>query len=103
MRKPVVVVGVDGSRAEAQGDGEVKGKGKGRLKSKGKGKGKDEDRRKGEFDEEVVKMDAGMVEAMMHAVMKVERNFWVFVADELERDAGKYIDPRELEKIFHEV
>jgi hypothetical protein len=43
------------------------------------------------------------VEILMRAVAKVERNFWVFVADEVEREGGKYIEPKELEKVFHEI
>ena len=97
IRKPAVIAGADGNSLEEERD--VKTKGKGKIKSKGK----DEDRRKGESGEEIVKMDEGMVEVLMRAVAKVERNFWVFVADEVEREGGKYIKPKELEKVFHEV
>ncbi|KAF2622312.1 hypothetical protein BU25DRAFT_352515 [Macroventuria anomochaeta] len=57
----------------------------------------------GESEEGIVKMDEGMVEVLMRAVAKVERSFWVFVADEVEREGGKYIEPKELEKIFHDI
>lgn len=99
IRKPATIEGAEGERAER----EVKVKDKGKGKAKGKSKGKDEDRRKGESEEEIVKMDEGMVEILMRAVAKVERNFWVFVADEVEREGGKYIEPKELEKVFHEI
>lgn len=99
IRNPAIVVATDGVQAEAQGDGDVEGKGKRRSKAKGK----DEERRKGGSKREMVKMDANTVEALMRAVLKVERSFWVFVADELEREAGKFIDPKELEKVFHSV
>ncbi|KAH6629414.1 hypothetical protein C7974DRAFT_394428 [Boeremia exigua] len=98
IRRPASVAGANGERAVSDAAVQVKGKGKG----KSKGKGKDEDRRKGEIDE-VVRMDEGMVELMMRAVAKVERNFWVFVADEVEREAGKYVEPKDLEKVFHDI
>lgn len=101
IRKPAVIAGADDNSLEEERD--VKAKGKGKGKDKSKSKGKDEDRRKGESGEEIVKMDEGMVEVLMRAVAKVERNFWVFVADEVEREGGKYIEPKELEKVFHEV
>ena len=97
IRKPAVIVGAGGNSLEEERDVKAKGK------RKGKSKGKDEDRRKGESGEEIVKMDEGMVEVLMRAVAKVERNFWVFVADEVEREGGTYIKPKELEKVFHEV
>ncbi|KZM21573.1 uncharacterized protein EKO05_0000746 [Ascochyta rabiei] len=75
---------------------------KGKGKAKRKSKGKDENRRKGE-EEETVKMDEGLAEVLMRAVVKVERNFWVFVADEVERAGGKYIEPRHLQKVFHDI
>ena len=100
IRKPAKVEGDGDGGAEMVGV-EEKGKGKGRARSKGKGK--EEDRRKGESEEEVVKMDATMVEVLMRAVAKVERNFWVFVADEVERVGGKYVEPRDLEKVFHGI
>jgi len=99
IRKPATIEGAEGECAER----EVKVKDRGKGKAKGKSKGKDEDRRKGESEEEVVKMDEGMVEILIHAVAKVERNFWVFVADEVERESGKYIEPKELEKVFHDI
>ncbi|KAF1354206.1 hypothetical protein EJ07DRAFT_133781 [Lizonia empirigonia] len=58
--------------------------------------------KKGE-EEETVKIDEVIVEILMMAVAKVERNFWVFVADEVEREGGKYIEPKELEKVFHGI
>ncbi|KAJ4334900.1 hypothetical protein N0V87_006495 [Didymella glomerata] len=99
IRKPATIEGAKGELAE----GETKVKDEVKTKAKGKSKGKDEDRRKGESEEEIVKMDEGMVEILMRAVAKVERNFWVFVADEVEREGGKYIEPKELEKVFHEI
>jgi hypothetical protein len=87
IRKPAVVAGADSEHLEEKGDVKVAGRGKARAK--GKGKGKDENRRKGESEKEFVKMDEGMVEVLMRAVAKVERNFWVFVADEVEREGGK--------------
>jgi hypothetical protein len=99
IRKPATIEGGESERAER----EVKVKDRVEGKAKGKSKGKDEDRRKGESEEEVIKMDEGMVEILMRAVAKVERNFWVFVADEVEREGGKYIEPKELEKVFHEI
>lgn len=95
IRKPVQLEGWGNVEAQIV---KVKSKGKARIKSKGK----DEERRKGEEDE-IVKMDERLVEVLMRAVAKVERNFWVFVADEVERDGGKYIQPKELEKVFHDV
>lgn len=100
IRKPATIEGAGGERSEERS--EVKVKGKGKAKVRGKSKGKDEDRRKGE-SEEIVKMDEGMAEVLMRAVAKVERNFWVFVADEVEREGGKYLKPKELEKVFHEI
>jgi hypothetical protein len=97
IRRPALI----GGRAESE-EGGVKGKGKAKAKGKGKSKGKDEDRRKGESEVEVVKVDEGMVEMLMRAVAKVERSFWAFVADEFEREGGKYIEPKELERVFHE-
>ncbi|KAF9693351.1 hypothetical protein EKO04_008678 [Ascochyta lentis] len=95
IRTPVKLEGED--NAEVQ---EVTAKGKSKAKSKGKGK--DEQRRTGE-EEETVKMDEGLAEVLMRAVAKVERNFWVFVADEVEREGGKYIEPRHLQKVFHDI
>lgn len=42
-----------------------------------------------------------MVEMLMRAVAKVERKFWAFVADEVEREGGKYIEPKMFRKVFH--
>lgn len=106
IRTPATIEGAGGECAQKEdrkGKGKAALKGKGKGKSKSKSKGKDEDRRKGESEEEVVIMDEGMVEILMHAVAKVERNFWVFVADEVEREGGKFIEPKELEKVFHGV
>ncbi|KAJ4377124.1 hypothetical protein N0V86_006565 [Didymella sp. IMI 355093] len=102
IRKPALIEGAGSERAENE-EGNVKGKGKVKAKGKGKGKGKgkDEDRRKGESEVEIVKVDKGTVEMLMRAVAKVERNFWAFVADEFEREGGRYIEPKELEKVFH--
>ena len=94
IRKPATIEGADGE----YGEREVKVKDKGKGKAESKSKSKDEDRRKGESEEEIVKMDEGMVEILMRAVAKVERNFWMFVADEVEREGGKYIEPKDLEK-----
>ncbi|KAJ4983284.1 hypothetical protein SVAN01_11211 [Stagonosporopsis vannaccii] len=101
IRTPAVVVSADGEQAVRVCSAEVKGKGKGNGKMKGRGK--DEERRKGGAEEEVVKMDEGMIELLMQAVAKVERNFWVYVADEMEREAGKYVEPKELENVFHGI
>lgn len=99
IRKPVKLK----AEGEAIDKGqEVNVEGKGKAKRKSKSKGKDEERRKGEEDE-TVKMDQGLAEAVMRAVAKVERNFWVFVADEVEREGGKYIEPKELEKVFRGI
>ncbi|KAF3048336.1 hypothetical protein E8E12_011701 [Didymella heteroderae] len=100
IRKAATIEGAETDNVE-KNEVTVKDKGKGKVK--GKSKGKDEVRRKGESEEEVVKMEEGMVEILMRAVAKVERNFWVFVADEVERECGKYIEPKELEKVFHEI
>lgn len=104
IRKPLVLAGSDevqyGAKSSEKGKGKAKGKTKANVKVKGK---KDEERRKGESEEEVVQMDERMVEALMRAVAKVERNFWVIVADEVEREAGKYIAPKQLEQAFHKV
>ena len=101
IRKPAVIAGADNEHLEEKGD--VKMKGKGKARAKGKSKGKDENRRKGESEKEIVKMDEGMAEVLMRAVAKVERNLWIFVADEVERESGKYILPKELEKVFHGI
>lgn len=103
IRKPAVVADDREERAKETALVKAEAKGKGKAKARGKGKGKDEERRKGESIEEVVKMDEVMVELLMQAVAKVERNFWVFVADEVEREAGKYVEPKELEKVFHGI
>lgn len=100
IRKPATIENAEGERVKTS---ETKGKDKGRGKGMAKGKGKEEYRRKGESEEEIVKLDGGMVEILMHAVAKVERNFWVYVADEVERESGKYIEPKELGKIFHDT
>ncbi|KAF1926992.1 uncharacterized protein M421DRAFT_66501 [Didymella exigua CBS 183.55] len=47
--------------------------------------------------------DAEKEDVLVNAVAKVNRNFWVFVADEVEREGGKYIEPKELEKVFHNI
>lgn len=101
VRKPVKLQGEGDDDASGQPH-DAKGKTKNKARSKSKGKGKDEERRKGE-QEEIVKMDEGVAEILMMAVAKVERNFWVFVADEVERESGKYIEPKKLEKVFHGI
>ncbi|KAJ8111869.1 hypothetical protein OPT61_g5641 [Boeremia exigua] len=101
IRKPATVAGGDQGKSEQQVG--MQGKGKGKAKARVKRKGKDEIRRKGAADEEVVKMDEIMIEVLMRAVAKVDRNFWSFVADEVEREAGKYLEPKDLEKVFHDV
>lgn len=103
IRKPAVVEFAGERKAEPKPVVSARSKGKGRAKAKAKGRGKDEDRRKGESVEETVTIDERMVELLMRAVAKVERNFWVFVADEVEREAGKYVEPQELEKVFHDI
>ncbi len=101
IRKPAILTDAIGKSVDSNADAIIKGKGK--AKAKGKRKEKDEDRRKGAAEDELVKMDEGMVEILMHAVAKVERNFWVFVADEVEREAGKYVEPKGLERVFHDI
>lgn len=101
IRKPVHIEGQQ--QGDEQAGTKTQGKGKGKAKEKkGTTKGKDEVRRKGEVDE-VAKMDGKMVEQLMRAVAKVERNLWVYVADEMERECGKYFEPKVLEKVFHEL
>jgi hypothetical protein len=95
VRKPVGFAGAEGVQVQKVSD---KGKGK-RKWSNGKGR---YERVKDE-EEEVVTVNEGVAEALMRAVGKVERNYWVFVADEMEREVGKYFDPKELERVFHEV
>ncbi|KAJ4357024.1 hypothetical protein N0V95_002830 [Ascochyta clinopodiicola] len=99
IRTPAKLEGEDDAEIEQVA---LKGKGKRKAKSKSKSKGKDEDRRKGE-EEETVRVDEGLAEVLMRAVAKVERNFWVYVADEVEREGGKYIEPRHLQKVFHDL
>jgi len=99
IRTPAVVVRVDGERTEKTTSAKARGKDKRKARSKGK----DEDRRKGESEKETVMMDGAMTELLMRAVGKVERNFWVYVADEMEREAGKYVEPKDLEKVFHGI
>lgn len=92
IRKPVLLADADGAHVQSRVD----------EQGKGKGKNSEEKRRKGERDE-IVRVDENLVEVLMRAVAKVDRNFWVFVADEVEREGGKYIEPKELEKVFHEI
>ena len=42
-------------------------------------------------------------EQLMEAVARVERNFWVFVADEMERATTKMYQPEELARRYHAV
>lgn len=42
-------------------------------------------------------------ELLMQAVATVERNFWIFVADELERMTTKLYDPRAIESRYHAI
>jgi hypothetical protein len=42
-------------------------------------------------------------EQLVEAVAKVERNFWKFVADEMERATTKLYDPEELANRFHSI
>lgn len=68
--------------------------------AKRKGRGKDEERRKGgDAEGAVVHLDDKLVEVVRRAMGRVERNFWVFVADEVEREAGVYFEAGELERI----
>lgn len=46
---------------------------------------------------------AERTEMVVDAVAIVERNFWVFVADELERTTGKLYDPKAIESRFKEL
>jgi hypothetical protein len=39
----------------------------------------------------------------MEAVAKVERNFWVFVADEMERSTTKLYPPQALAGRYHSI
>jgi hypothetical protein len=39
----------------------------------------------------------------MKAVAKCERNFWKYVADEMERATTKMYDPEELASRFHAI
>ncbi|OSS52346.1 hypothetical protein B5807_02776 [Epicoccum nigrum] len=94
VRKPIVFAGAKGVEAQKVSD---KGKEKRKARTS---KGRYE---KTKNEEEVVELDERLAEALMRAVGKVERNYWVFVADEMEREVGKYIDPKELERVFHEV
>ena len=118
VRRPVTLLftsGEEGAAREAQiktpqvqGQGQVQARDKDGDKDKGKGKrkwssGKGRYEKVRDEREEVVKVDEGVAEALMRAVGKVERNFWVFVADEMERETGRYCDPRELERVFHEI
>lgn len=95
VRKPVVFASAGGVEVQ-----KVRDKGKGKRKWHD-GKGRYETVK--EVEEVAVDLDEGLAEALMRAVGKVERNYWVFVADEMEREVGKYVDPKELERVFHEV
>ena len=95
VRRPVVFASAGGGEVQ-----KVRDKGKGKRKWDD-GKGRYETVR--EVEEVAVELDAGLAEALMRAVGKVERNYWVFVADEMEREVAKYVDPRELERLFREV
>jgi hypothetical protein len=42
-------------------------------------------------------------ELLMEAVAKVERNFWVLVADEMERSTTKLYPPQALASRYHSI
>ncbi|KAF1838900.1 hypothetical protein BDW02DRAFT_304531 [Decorospora gaudefroyi] len=62
-------------------------------------------RQRAEDLEEVVVGERGveMVEQLVLAVGKVERNFWILVADELERSTTRLYDPEELAALYHSI
>ena len=58
-------------------------------------------RKRCKLSEECAELEVGERTAMLvDAVEVIERNFWIFVADELERTCGKLYDPKVLESRF---
>jgi hypothetical protein len=102
IRKPVQLVDAESAGSNAKTDAQGEGKSKVKIKSKGKGKGKDEERRKG-VEGETIALNENLAEVLVRAVTRVERNFWVYVADEMERDSGNFIKAEELEKFFKKI
>lgn len=45
----------------------------------------------------------GMTEMLAEAVETVERNFWKYVADELERRCSRWFEPRACESRYHAI
>ncbi|KAF2998944.1 hypothetical protein E8E13_006636 [Curvularia kusanoi] len=97
VRTPAIIVGVGGVSTVVRAKQNKKGKGKAKTAVK------EEVRRNGGAEASTIKVDDVLAETLMRAVAKVERNFWVFVADEVEREAGAYVEPKDLERIFHEI
>lgn len=65
---------------------------------------KDNLRKRSKLSEQAAELEKeDMTELLMGAVATVERNFWVFVADELERTSSRLFDPKACESRFHTV
>ncbi|KAJ4315244.1 hypothetical protein N0V94_006062 [Neodidymelliopsis sp. IMI 364377] len=102
IRKPVQLADAESAGSNAQTDAQGEGRNKVKAKDKGKGKGKDEKRRKG-GEGETIALDGNLAEILVRAVARVEENFWVYVADEMERESGVLIEAEELNKFYNKI
>jgi predicted transcriptional regulator len=89
---------------KAEGSGTISKAGKKRVKSFDNAKELESNMRKLVKDNEHVELEtAEKTEQLMQAVAKVERNFWVLVADEMERATTKLYPPDALASRYHAV
>jgi hypothetical protein len=88
----------------SEGTGMISKAGKKRVKNYDNAKELEVNVRKRMQNDEHVELEtAEKTEELMEAVAKVERNFWVFVADEMERSTTKLYPPHVLASRYHAV
>jgi signal recognition particle subunit SEC65 len=87
-----------------KGTGTVSKAGKKRVKNYESAKELEANVRKQIKEEEKVELETPeKTEQLMKAVAKVERNFWIFVADEMERSTTRMYSPSVLADRYHAV
>jgi hypothetical protein len=89
---------------EGEGTGTVSKAGKKRVKNYDNAKELDANVRKQIKEDGKAELETpGKTEQLMEAVAKVERNFWILVADEIERSTTRMYPPSALADRYHAI